>query len=178
MNQEQLAHVLRAAAKIAGDPGILVIGSQAILGSFDDPELPVEATRSVEADLVFFDDPGDDKADQVDGTIGEESPFHQTHGYYGQGVSLTTAVLPDGWRERLVAFERADAEPAVARCLEIHDIAAAKLVAGREKDYQYVAALMDHRLVDADVLRHRCTLLPGPRAVQVRVLRWVDRQLS
>jgi len=57
MNQEQLAHVLRAAAKIAGDPGILVIGSQAILGSFDDPELPVEATRSVEADLVFFDDP-------------------------------------------------------------------------------------------------------------------------
>ena len=115
---------------------------------------------------------------QVDGTIGEESPFHQTHGYYGQGVSLSTAVLPDGWRERLVAFERADAEPAAARCLEIHDIAAAKLVAGREKDYQYVAALMDHRLVDAEVLRLRCTLLPGPRAVQVRVLRWVDRQLS
>lgn len=91
---------------------------------------------------------------------------------------MTTAVLPDGWRERLVAFERADAEPAAARCLEIHDIAAAKLVAGREKDYQYVTALMDHRLVDADVLRHRCTLLPGPRGVQVRVLRWVDRQLS
>ena len=61
--------ILDAAAKIAGDPGILVIGSQAILGSFDDPELPVEATRSVEADLVFFDDPDDDKADQVDGTI-------------------------------------------------------------------------------------------------------------
>ena len=31
MNQEQLAHVLRTAAKIAGDPRILVIGSQAVL---------------------------------------------------------------------------------------------------------------------------------------------------
>lgn len=36
MNREQLAHVLRAAARIVNDPDILVIGSQAILGSFED----------------------------------------------------------------------------------------------------------------------------------------------
>ena len=34
MNQEELAHILRAAAQVAHDNNILVIGSQAILGSF------------------------------------------------------------------------------------------------------------------------------------------------
>jgi hypothetical protein len=29
---------------------------------------------------------------------------HETFGYYAQGVSVTTAVLPAGWRERLVMF--------------------------------------------------------------------------
>lgn len=175
MNQEQLAHVLRAAAKIAGDPRILVIGSQAILGTYDDPDLPAEATRSVEADIAFFDDPNNDKADEVDGTIGEESEFHRTHGYYGQGVSLSTAVLPEGWRERLVSFQRHNAEPASATCLELYDIAAAKLVAGREKDFEYVAALIASDLVEVEVLRQRCELIPGPPAVRIRVLKWIDR---
>lgn len=137
MNREPLAHVLRAAARIVGDSRILVIGTQAILGTYDDRDLPIEATRSVEADIVFFNHPDDDKADAVDGAIGEESAFHQTHGYHGHGVSMTTAVLPTGWMDRLVSLDSEDAEPATARRLEIYDISAAKLVAGREKDFEY-----------------------------------------
>ena len=56
MTREQLAHVLRAAANIAKDPNILVVGSQAILGSHSEDELPEVAWISVEADLAFFDD--------------------------------------------------------------------------------------------------------------------------
>ena len=33
MNRRQLEHVLRAAARITGDPDVVVIGSQSILGS-------------------------------------------------------------------------------------------------------------------------------------------------
>lgn len=176
MNREQLAHVLRAAAKVAGDPGILVIGSQAILATVDSPGLPPEAVRSVEADIVFFDDPDHRKADMVDGAIGEASQFHQQHGYYGQGVGLSTAVLPDGWRDRLVPFDRADADPAAAWCLEIYDIAAAKLVAGREKDFEYVGALLAASLLATADLRRRCEQLPGPGAVRGRVLAWLDRR--
>lgn len=44
MNREQLAHVLRSAAQIVDDPEILVVGSQAILGTYDDTLLPDEAT--------------------------------------------------------------------------------------------------------------------------------------
>jgi len=31
--------------------------------------------------------------------------FHQTHGYYAQGVGPETATLPTGWRRRLVRVE-------------------------------------------------------------------------
>lgn len=94
MNREQLAHVLRATARIVDDPRILVVGSQAILGTYDDDRLPEEATRSIEADVAFWHDPDEAKADEVDGSIGEYSAFHEQFGYYGQGVSVTTAVLP------------------------------------------------------------------------------------
>jgi hypothetical protein len=49
MTREQLAHVLRAASRIAQDPDVLVIGSQSILGSYSEDELPPEATGSMEA---------------------------------------------------------------------------------------------------------------------------------
>ena len=88
MNREQLEHILRAASAIAGEPDVLVIGSQSVLGSFAEGELPQEATSSMEADIAFFDDPADTKADQVDGAIGELSMFHETFGYYAQGVSV------------------------------------------------------------------------------------------
>jgi hypothetical protein len=106
-----LEHVLRAASQIADDPDVLVIGSQAILGAVAEERLPPEATGSIEVDVAFFDDPGAAKADQVDGAIGELSPFHETFGYYAQGVSVSTAVLPEGWRDRLLLVETASTAP-------------------------------------------------------------------
>jgi hypothetical protein len=71
---------------ITGDPNILVLGSQSILGSFGEEVLPPEATGSIEADVAFMDDPEEGKSDKVDGGIGEESRFHERFGVYGQGV--------------------------------------------------------------------------------------------
>ena len=122
MNREQLAHVVRAAATITGDGHIVVLGSQSILGTADADDLPSDATMSIEADVAFPDDPGAVKADQVDGAIGELSPFHEEFGYYAQGVEISTAVLPDGWYERAEILDRNDARPGYARCLEPHDL--------------------------------------------------------
>jgi hypothetical protein len=159
VNRHQLEHVLRAAADVAGDRHILVIGSQAILGSGDEPELPVEATRSIEVDLAFFDDPDETKADAVDGAIGELSKFHQTFGYYGQGVGLGTAVLPEGWRARLIALATATAPEAV-RFLEAHDCVVSKLVAFRQKDREFAEALLLAGIVDRETLLGRVDQLP------------------
>ena len=104
VNREQLAHILRAASTIVDDPNILVIGSQSVLATFDEDEIPDAATASMEVDLAYFDDPTEDKADAVDGAIGELSPFHEMNGVYAQGVSVRTAVLPEGWRGRVVPW--------------------------------------------------------------------------
>ena len=71
-----------------------MIGSQAILASFDEAVLPTEATRSIEADIAVLVDSEETKSDVVDGAIGELSRFHETYGVYGQGVGVSTAILP------------------------------------------------------------------------------------
>jgi len=84
MRRAQLEHLLRAAASIVDVSDLVVIGSQAILASYPDWELPVEATLSVEADLAVDSriariDLGVDEshlADLIDGAIGEGSQFH------------------------------------------------------------------------------------------------------
>jgi hypothetical protein len=58
MTREQLAHVLRAVSQLTGDPDVVVIGSQSILGSYSEDELPPEATGSMEVDTAFLSDPG------------------------------------------------------------------------------------------------------------------------
>lgn len=175
MKRSELAHILRAASTITDDSRILVIGSQSILASFTDDQLPAEATRSIEADIAFFEDPGETKADAVDGAIGEESPFHETNGVYGQGVTIATAVLPDGWQERLVAFDDPEASPSQAVCLEPHDLIVSKLVAGREKDRRFAKALVAAGLVDIDILRSRVELLPTIPAIKGRLLKQLGR---
>ena len=145
MNRTELAHILRAAADIAGDGRILVIGSQSILATYPADELPETVTLSVEADIAFFDDAYNAKSDMVDGAIGEDSLFHQRFGYYGQGVSVSTATLPEGWEDRLVAFVPVDSEPAEGVCLDPVDLVVAKLVAGREKDLSFAADLSFER---------------------------------
>ena len=178
MNREQLAHVLRAASEVVDDPDILVIGSQSLLASYDEDELPLAATTSMEVDLAYFDDADDLKADTVDGAIGELSPFHESFGYYAQGVSVRTAVLPNGWRDRVIHWSSNSTGRAHAVFLEPHDCVVAKLIACREKDRAFAQALLQARLIDITTLRSRIDTLPAE--VDPRITRqlhsWLDAQ--
>lgn len=175
MTREQLEHVLRAASTIVGERDVLVIGSQAVLASIPEDDLPTEATTSIEADLAFFDDPDDEKADRVDGSIGELSRFHETYGYYAQGVSVSTAVLPAGWMARLVVLDTPGTEPARGLCLEAHDCVVSKLVADRGKDRDFATALLRERLVDPSILLERIGSLPDTVTFQKpKLSAWVN----
>lgn len=160
MRRQELAHLLRAAGAVARDKEVLVLGSQAILGTYDDDELPEVVTLSREADIAFLDDPDRRKADDVEGAIGEMSPFHETHQVYAEGVHINTAELPDGWRERLVSWTLRSSDPATPRFIEPHDLVVSKLAAGREKDIGFAASLLNARLVDIEVLLTRAAMLP------------------
>jgi hypothetical protein len=160
MNRKAFDHAVRAAAAVLGEDEILVIGSQAIHATISG-DLPPEAERSIEADVAALEDPDERKADLIDGSIGEASMFHETFGYYAQGVSQSTAVLPDGWRDRLVRYESPATNGVVAWCLEIHDLWLSKAVAMRDKDVEFCRALARRGLVEVHVLRLRLEQLSG-----------------
>jgi hypothetical protein len=151
VNRPQLEHIIRAAAGNADCLDIVVIGSQAILGSY--PDAPEQLLVSMEADVFPRDRPEDSIL--IDGAIGERSIFHETFGYYAHGVDESTAVLPAGWKKRLVRVCNENTRGATGWCLEPHDLAVSKLVAGREKDVAFVDVLLQHKLVAAEVIRER-----------------------
>ena len=154
MTRTQFEHAIRAAGGVLGVNELLVIGSQAVHGSVAG-DLPDEASRSVEVDLAALHDDDGRYADLIDGAIGESSMFHDTFGYYAQGVVESTAVLPAGWRARLVRFETPATRGVIAWCLEIHDLWLSKAVAGRAKDIEFCQALIDRALVNRGELCER-----------------------
>ena len=177
MKRSQLEHLLRSAAAIVEVTDLVVIGSQAILGTYPEWELPREATMSIEADIAVdaelarLDLAVDeaDLADRIDGAIGEGSMFHQTNGYYAQGVESATAVLTEGWRERLVPVICEEADPvAVGWCLERHDLWVSKAAAGREKDWDFCRALAQAALVDREICASRISSLTVPERSRAR----------
>lgn len=151
MQRHQLEHIIRAATGITGATEFVIVGSQAVLGQF--PHAPEELLVSVEADVFSLRSP--EESDLIDGSIGEGSPFHKTFGYYAHGVALETAVLPMGWRERLIPVHNQNTGGGTGLCLEVHDLAVSKLVAGREKDLAFVEGLLRHRLAAIGTIQVR-----------------------
>ena len=140
------------------------------MGSYPEQLLPEQVWLSIEADIAFLDDPDARKADLVDGAIGELSPFHEMYTYYAQGVEVSTAVLPDGWRDRVISFLPTSAEPAAAVCLEPHDLVVSKLVAMREKDRIFATELVKAGLVSVETLQARTAMLSSATALQRRAV--------
>lgn len=151
MKRSELEHIIRASGSIANDNEIIVIGSQAILGQY--PNASEEFLFSMEADVIPKNHP--EKADLIDGTIGELSPFHMSFGYYAHGVSIDTAILPTHWKNRLIKISNPNTSGVTGLCLEVNDLAISKCVAGREKDNKFVKALINENLVNKKILLER-----------------------
>jgi hypothetical protein len=76
-------HAIRTASQIIERPEVIVVGSQAILGSFREDELPADATMSVEVGILPIADSNDETArlaDLIEGVAGEFSTFEELHG--------------------------------------------------------------------------------------------------
>jgi hypothetical protein len=117
---------------------VIIVGSQAILGTYTEDQLPFYATRSVEIDVLpIADNTGEIArlADEIEGAAGEFSPFEQLHGFSIDAVDLQTSALPDGWRDRLVKVQNENTaapsgEPQfIGWCLDKEDLCVAKLCA-------------------------------------------------
>lgn len=172
MNRQALEHLIRAAAAVTNEYELMVIGSQSILGSVE--HAPADLLQSMEADMYPIKRP--ELADLIDGAIGELSPFQDRFGYYAQGVGPKTAVLPAGWESRVVKIQNANTDLKIGYCLELHDLAASKLAAGRDKDWRFVEVMLSHGLIKADVLGQHIDDLPIDDSHKTRLKHWVTRR--
>ena len=183
MRRDQLEHAIRTACQIIGRSEVIVVGSQAILGTFSQDELPADATMSVEVDILPIAADNDETArpaDLIEGVAGEFSPFEELHGFSIDGVDLDTSVLPAGWRDRLVKVQNANTAPASGQpqftgwCLDKEDLCVAKLSALREKDQNFVAALVRAGLVDGATILDRLATVDARHAASAeRAAEWL-----
>ena len=167
MRRAAFEHLIRAAADVARDE-IVVVGSQAILAQY--PDAPEALLVSLELDVFPRNHP--ERADDIDGALGDGSPFHQTYGYFAHGVGPEAVVAPAGWQDRLVRLEvPARLRPggtATAWCMEAHDLVLAKLAAGRPHDVEFVREAIRAGLVDVPRLRLGVELVPASHRELVR----------
>jgi len=153
VNREQLLRAVKAATIITEESAIIVIGSQSILGTWDETVLPEEAVQSMEVDMCPLDDDDSERlANRLDEHVGYGSDFSAKYGFYIDGVGKNTAILPDGWDSRLAEV----GEPgSLGLCLDPHDLCVAKMVANRDKDRVFVTALVAAGLIDSGTLFDR-----------------------
>jgi len=129
---------------------------------------------SMEADMYPMR--AEEKADRIDGALGEGSPFHDTYGYYAQGVDSGTACLPEGWKDRLQRIQSRATNGRVGYCLDVLDLFMAKAAAGREKDREFNIALMRYGYVVPEAAIEMVPLMPvdeaQKKAMRARIRRW------
>ncbi|WIB65530.1 DUF6036 family nucleotidyltransferase [Curtobacterium sp. MCBD17_040] len=186
MKRADLDLAIQRACEIVRQSNVYIIGSQSILGTYGEEDLPELVTLSDEVDIApVADDPNEIVADLLDGQLGEMSQFHQDNGFYIQGVGKRTANLPSGWMKRLVPVKPPGAPGTTGLCLDPHDLCAAKLVANRPKDITFVNALLDADLIDGKILRARVDMLDpngvsgsGIPLARRRAIESVNRQNS
>jgi hypothetical protein len=119
--------------------------------------LPSMVRDSVECDFLLAPH-GMDVVKLVNQTFGILTPFAREHGMYADALGFATVVLVPGWDTRLHPLVDETGQ-VVAHCLEPHDGAVSKLIAGRPKDFQFITALLEGQYIQFSTLIERAALI-------------------
>jgi hypothetical protein len=164
---------------------VVIIGSQAILIGW--PDAPHAMTLSPEIDAFpenaaawetqqrsDYPDEKPEASEHINALFGEGSQFHETHGFYIDGVDKSTAMLPVDWRSRAIARKVAVGRRvvmAIAPCPE--DVVVSKLARLDEKDRRFVEAFHAVRPLDPEVIELRIRSSPMQPAIADRAVAYV-----
>ena len=151
MQRSELEHLIRAAAALTGRTQFVICGAQALLAL--GPDAPEELLTSLTADIFV---PDDEESTQLIGqSLGEMSVFDQTFQYCARAVNQEDVILPEGWRDRVLPIATPDTAGACGYCLEVHDLAIAKLASSHDEDFTFLLTLLRHQLVDEGTIEDR-----------------------
>jgi hypothetical protein len=151
MTRNRLLDLLRHAASLSAGQRLVLAGSQAFYAlALSAPHI---VERSEEADLLLC---GVERSLflRLEEALGMESAYLRKTGVFAHPVGLGTISLPPGWEERLIPFGENEGLPNVW-ALEIHDLMASKLMAGRDKDFEFLRALLERGRLDFPTLVER-----------------------
>ncbi|MEH3116085.1 MAG: hypothetical protein PGN25_00245 [Methylorubrum populi] len=99
MRRDRLDHILRAAAGVTGHDTFVLVGSSVIVVRCR--TIPGDMLMTREADIFVPGTPDTEAlSGAIDANIGQGSAFHNQYGYYADGVSPGTAVMPTDWKDR------------------------------------------------------------------------------
>lgn len=157
MRLRSLTHLLAELLSREKSDRVVVLGSASLLAHF--PEIgeqgyPLETTYDADFLLVPIDQ---EVALRLGSELGTNTRFHAEFGYHADILHPTIVEsLPPRWEERLVAMEGFENVFA----LDPYDLAAVKVVVGREKDLALVRGLLDLKKILPDLLRARLHEMP------------------
>lgn len=174
MRRSELEHLIRAAGAITNELEFIIVGSQSILGA--ERPLPHELTMSIEADM--YPRNNHDLSIDIEGAIGELSLFHHEFGYYAQGVSPGTAILPLRWEDRLIKIQNENTQGRIGYCLDPHDLAISKLVAMRPKDQDFVSILLMYDFVKPQKLLELLALTSLADEQRTVIEHWIKKEIG
>lgn len=151
MRRSDLIRLIEEFRRVSGENPPTIVGSQALHVVVD--VLPEIARKSVECDFLLSSGNFGKRA-EIDEKLGVLSEFQVETGFYADALGLATVVLPEGWKERLLPLLSENGE-LLALCLDPYDLAASKLIAGRDKDLQFLQSLIASQILNIDPFLER-----------------------
>ena len=150
MNIDDMDLLLREVRDQFGLHEFVVIGSLSALG-LAVQGLPARMTWSMEVDAYPERDP--QRAHEFTALFGENSPFHQAHGYYFDAVSPDLPTLPQGWQSRLI--RQVLPSGVIAKYLEPNDCAVSKYARSEPKDREWIRAGIEAGILSLPTMAYR-----------------------
>ena len=161
LRQADLDHAVRAVATILGTDEVVVVGSQALLVLRDDIDRPLR--HSLEFDVFApnaltwqADNPDLEQSEHLSALVGEGTDFHDTHGFFIDGVDAGTAMLRPDWRSNAIVRMVSDLSGKHIRAVAPHptDLVSAKLHRADPKDIEFASRCLRLGMTThADVLQ-------------------------
>ena len=173
MRKQNLFKLTAEVRKITKDLPVIV-GSQAIFAITDFP--PEIVRKSIECDYLLLKDFAEKRPNLTE-QLGVFSDYQKETGTYADILGLATVVLPYGWEKRLVKLQDENDET-IAFCAEIHDVAVSKLMAGREKDFEFLQTAFQSDYLEIETFIERIKLIldsPSAEALNSRMKKMIGR---
>lgn len=143
MKSEDVFDALDSLRVITGETHMVVVGSQSLHGMHPGEADTIMVSREVDVMLMNRAK----LANWISEVVGAGTPFEIERGYFIDHVNKKPdfPVLADGWEERVI---RSDKVPkCVVDFIAPADLAIAKLGAGRDKDFQFIIGMLNHKLI-------------------------------